>query len=199
MITRCLIRLAPKQLLRGIVVPRGAAKMSSSFLRAAAPSKSAAGVAAAVALCSSSSSLAADGTTATAPGPLGALTSMLLTGDEETDDTVREYADLRERGAALRRCCVAVSLRRRVAALPALLCLRWRVSALNRCRVAAALPRALFNAALSNLPPLPPHPHLLLFVDSNKAAAFAAPRYLIRRWTKTMQLAQITPFPRRQP
>jgi len=89
MITRCIVRLAPKQLLRGIVVPRAAAKaMSSSFLRAAAPPKTAAGVAAAVALCSSSSSLAADGTTATAPGPLGALTSMLLTGEEESDDTV---------------------------------------------------------------------------------------------------------------
>ena len=88
MITRCLVRLAPTRLLRGIVVPRAARAMNASLLRAAAPpAKVGAAAAAALALCSSSS-LAADGTTVTAPGPLGALTGALLTGEDEAEDTV---------------------------------------------------------------------------------------------------------------
>ena len=87
--TRCLVRLAPTRLLRGIVVPRAVRAMNASMLRAAAPpAKTGAAAAAALALCSSSSSLAADGTTVTAPGPLNALSSALLTGEDEAEDTV---------------------------------------------------------------------------------------------------------------
>ena len=102
MITRCIVRLAPTRLLRGIVVPRSgaAAAMSSSFLRAAAPAKGAATVAAALALCASSTSLAADGTTVTAPGPLGALTGALLTGEDEAEDTVLMCVARRGRGTS---------------------------------------------------------------------------------------------------
>ena len=86
--TRCLVRLAPTRLLRGIVVPRAVRAMNASMLRAAAPAKGAATVAAALALCATSTSLAADGTTVTAPGPLNALSSALLTGEDEAEDTV---------------------------------------------------------------------------------------------------------------